>query len=510
MQPVAKANALDLLARWWLIQGEQAKAQQAFADAVHCDPTPLRQLQHRLCHVPLSQSVPRWAQDGVDAVYQQLLAPLQHCVAESRPIPIAQVVTEARNGVFTLFDWNYAHPQDARLRQLNGQCFAGWSAPERPPQPSGGLGIVVTPGQEGMFFFSHQTLLGPLSRAVNVHLLVFSPHALWDDLRQQFPRLQIHYLSGAFGSSHAGTAFMRQWESVREWGLQWLYYWEVGTDTLSFLIPYFRLAPVQFTSWGSVSSTGHPAIDYFLTTALLSPPGPDTEALFQEQCVYLPQLPVAFPAECLLPPSPQPEPGATSHCRVGCLHTPRKNSPAFLRALQTLLKRHRARHPDIAVEIVMIESPSPRWQRVLAARVRELLGEEATAVTWLPRQAPAAFLAQMQGMDFLLDAFPFGGGKLAYDSLLCGVPMVSLRGDQLRGRIPFAFYTELGIYDEHFTAVTDVVSYIEQACELMHQPALRQRIRERILQRRGSLVERSLTADFLQALQTMKTSSALP
>lgn len=501
IQAVLKANALDLLGRLLLVQGDLATARSAFAEAVHCDPTALRQLQHALCHLPLPLLTP---QVSVESIYQQLL---QFLHTKAPPIPITQIVTQASHGVFTLFDWNYEHPQDHLLRRLHGDRFSSVVLVDQGQIPSvpasGGLGIVVTPGQEGMFYFSNQTLLGPLSQQIPVHLLVFAPHAIWYTLKQQIPQLQIHFLSGAFGNSHDGARFIKQWDAVRQWGLQWIYYWEVGTDTLSFLIPYFCLAPVQFTSWGSVSSTGHPAIDYFLTTALLSPLGPDTAACFREHCVYLPQLPVGFVSAALLNPIPLPDDGI---CRVGCLHTPRKNSPQFLAALQAVLSRHQQNHPELAIEVIMVESTNALWQKAFALAVEQALGQYAACVTWLPRQDPDAFIGHMQRMDLLLDAFPFGGGKLVYDSLLCGIPMVSLRGSQLRGRIPFAFYTELDIYDARFTAVTDVESYIVQACALIHQPALREVIRQRILQGRERLVRRQLSEDFLQALQTMTQS----
>lgn len=501
VQTALKVNALDLLARLSLVQGELPTAEAAFAEAVAHDPTSLRQLQQALCHSPLPLLSP---QISVASTYQQLL---QHLKTPASPIPVTQVVTQAANGLFTLFDWNYTHPQDHHLRRLHGKRFSG--LPSVAPtgasaETSAGLGIVVTPGQEGMFYFSHHTLLPVLTSQIPVHLLVFAPHALWDSLQQQAPLLQVHILSGAFGNPHDGARFIRQWEAVRHWRLRWVYYWEVGTDTLSFLIPYFRLAPVQFTAWGSVSSTGHPAMDYFLTTALLSPMGPATVARFSERCVYLPQLPVGFLPEALSTPVVSTD---ARVCRVGCLHTPRKNSPEFLGALRAILSRHRQDHPEIAVDLVMIQSPNALWQKAFALAVAHALGPEAACVTWLPRQDPAAFIAQMQRTDFLLDAFPFGGGKLAYDSLLCGVPLVSLKGRQLRGRIPFALYTELEIYDDRFSAVTEVEAYVAQACALMHQPALRAHVRQRLLQQRKRVIHRPLGADFLQALHTMTQQS---
>lgn len=501
LQAHERAVAYDLLARLYLMVHQESRAQQAFVQAAHCEPTPFRQLQQALCHDPLLPHAPA----AIEAEYQRLWHAVEGL---TQPLFLEQILSQAEGGLFTLFDWNYVHPQDHLLRQHHGRRFQ-WQHPlsALPPVPAASgraLGIVVTPGQEGMFYFAHHVLLRQLRAEVpdlRLHLITFAPHAIWDHLQAVCPGLQVHGLSSQWGSTFYGPGFYQQMMAVRQWGLQWVYFWEVGTDALSFLLPFFRLAPVQWTSWGSVSSTGHPAIDAFLTTPLLTPPEL-ASAQFTERCVYLPQMSVGFLPEELPEVSAPRVPEATL-CRIGCLHTPRKNSAAFLAALATIITRHLQAYPERPVQLVMIESANTHWQQAFAQRVRQALGEHADCVQWLSRLSPTAFDETLARMDFLLDAFPFGGGKLAYDSLRYGVPMVTLQGTHLRGRIPSCFYTELAIYDAQFAVATSVDAYIATALQLIQQPELRQSLRDRILKARHHLTRRALARDFCTALEAM-------
>lgn len=503
VDPDRKARALDLWARLCLTQQDLDGAKQAFQHAVQLQPTPFRQLQSSLCHLPLQ------APSVAATHYHDLLAQLK---SFPQPVPLENVLTEAEHGCFTLFDWNYSHPQDAHLRAAHGRLFR-WNHSLPPlPTPQQRLGIVVTPGQEGMFYFAHHVLLQQLATQytdLEIHLISFGAHDLWQRLQSQYPELKVHTLSPRFGTASHGPSFYEQLLRLRQQlALQWAYFWEVGTDTLSFLLPYFRLAPVQFSSWGSVSSTGHPDIDVFLSTPLLNPPAfsdpltPPAE-YFSETLIHLPQLSVGFEIHELQAPS-DPVTSKQS-CSIGCLHTPRKNSAAFLQALHDILHRHQNQAPNIKVSVFMIESPHRAWQKELAQQVASALGAYAGAVEWLPRMSPDRFAQTLRSMDFLLDAFPFGGGKLAYDSLIHGIPLLSLKGSHLRGRIPTAFYTELSIYDDQFSPVQSPEDYVASALRLIQEPALRQHLRQRLIAQRQALTQRDLAKDFIQALNQMRT-----
>ena len=50
-----------------------------------------------------------------------------------------------------------------------------------------------------------------------------------------------------------------------------LYYWEIATDPLNYFLPFYRLAPVQCTSWGIQVTSGIPTVDYYLSSSLVEP-----------------------------------------------------------------------------------------------------------------------------------------------------------------------------------------------------------------------------------------------
>ena len=54
-----------------------------------------------------------------------------------------------------------------------------------------------------------------------------------------------------------------------------LYYFEIGTDSYNYFLPFFRLAPVQCTSWGIQVTSGIPQVDYYLSSKLVEPPDGD-------------------------------------------------------------------------------------------------------------------------------------------------------------------------------------------------------------------------------------------
>ena len=41
---------------------------------------------------------------------------------------------------------------------------------------------------------------------------------------------------------------------------QLIYFWEVGTDTTNYFLPFCRLAPVQCTGWGWPETSAAPAV----------------------------------------------------------------------------------------------------------------------------------------------------------------------------------------------------------------------------------------------------------
>src|SRR5690606_1580090 len=124
---------------------------------------------------------------------------------------------------------------------------------------------------------------------------------------------------------------------------------------------------------------------------------------------------------------------------LGCLHNPLKNDDGWLAALQAIV----AQLPE--ARVLILESAHPVWTAALKQRVTASLGPQAAQLIWLPRQSPDRFLALVQHLDLHLDPFPFGSGKLAFEALGLGTPMLTLPGQQFRGRIVATAYQQMGL-----------------------------------------------------------------
>jgi predicted O-linked N-acetylglucosamine transferase (SPINDLY family) len=91
-------------------------------------------------------------------------------------------------------------------------------------------------------------------------------------------------------------------------------------------------------------------------------------------------------------------------------------------------------------------------------------------------------LATYGEIDLLLDTFPHCGGVTTLESMLMGVPTVTLLGERVAGRLSASFLTVLGL--EHLVA-RSVDEYVEIAASVAGRPAwlaeLRGTLRDRLL-----------------------------
>jgi predicted O-linked N-acetylglucosamine transferase (SPINDLY family) len=57
----------------------------------------------------------------------------------------------------------------------------------------------------------------------------------------------------------------------------------------------------------------------------------------------------------------------------------------------------------------------------------------------------------------MLDPFPFGGGHTSYEALALGLPVVTLPGRFLRGRLTHGMYQQMGYSDLEAQSIDDYV-----------------------------------------------------
>ena len=250
-----------------------------------------------------------------------------------------------------------------------------------------------------------------------------------------------------------------------------LCYADIGMNPLSYFLAFSRLAPVQCNMLGHPVTSGIPAVDYFLSSALCE--GPDAQAHYSERLVALASLPAFISRPALPPPRSRAELGlpADRHLYV-CPTMLHKLHPAFDRAIGGILRR------DPLGEVLLFgDSRFAHWRRAVEERHAAVLPDVRDRIRFLPWQSGPDLLALLGVADVALDTWHFGAATTTFLMLAAGIPVVSLPGEFVRGRMTLGIYRRMGM--EECIAGSEQ-EYVDLAVRIASDAGLRQTLRERI------------------------------
>ena len=207
-------------------------------------------------------------------------------------------------------------------------------------------------------------------------------------------------------------------EMIRDDGIDILVCLAARFDRSRPLVCAFRPAPVQI-SYHDVATSGLAAMDYIISDRVLTPrTGPER---FTERPLCLPHFYIGE-----MPPSPpaiRPRPG--SDLVFGCLNNPSKITGPVLDLWARLLRRVPGSRLYLRY-FRLYEVPS------LRRRVEDALavhGVDPSRLIWSTAGGNSpSHLDLYNGIDIALDPFPFSGSTTTFESLIMGVPVVTLRG----------------------------------------------------------------------------------
>ena len=250
-----------------------------------------------------------------------------------------------------------------------------------------------------------------------------------------------------------------------------LFYPDIGMEPVTYFLAFSRLAPVQCVTWGHPVTTGIPAIDYFVSDVELEPPG--AESHYSERLVLLNHLPTFYyPPQ--LPDVRKTradfELDASTHLYF-CAQSLFKLQPDFDALLQGILAG------DEQAQVLLLDSGTPEWNQQIRARLAQSLQEDFGRVRFLPRMPSSDFLNLQALVDVSLDTTHFSGGRTSFDALALGIPVVTLPGPFMRGRVTYACYRKMGMMDCVARSPQD---YIDIAVRLGTDRAWHDRIRSEI------------------------------
>jgi tetratricopeptide (TPR) repeat protein len=220
-----------------------------------------------------------------------------------------------------------------------------------------------------------------------------------------------------------------------------LHYPDIGMAPFTYGLAHSRLAPIQTMTWGHPVTSGLPTIDWFLSCEHAETN--ESDAHYTERLVRLSRLNV-----CLARPERKGPPRTRGHFRLpndahiyACPQMLFKFHPDFDAVLAGVLRG------DPRGIVVTIDAKYPEWRQLLVDRWTRTMPDVVERIRFLSKMPRADFMELLACSDVMLDPFPFGGGHTSYEALALGLPVITLPGDQLRGRLAYAMYRQMGYTD---------------------------------------------------------------
>lgn len=274
---------------------------------------------------------------------------------------------------------------------------------------------------------------------------------------------QTGYAKQLFQKFVQGPLEAEEWmQKIRDDDPHLIIYPEIGMDPMSAKLAALRLAPVQCVTWGHPQTTGYPTLDYFLSGKLLE--GPAAGEHYSEQLVLLEGTSSHYTP--LTVPVAQ---ASRADFGIG------KDEVAYL-CCQNLFK-YLPQYDHVLVRIAQA-LPGSRFvffrHRVAdpfsaAFEARLRLAFEAAQVSfdthcrfnaWLEL---GMFKAMLSCVDVYLDSIGFSGFNTAIEALGAGLPVVTVEGEFMRGRLASAILRQIHVTD---TVAQTVDEYVAIAVRL--------------------------------------------
>jgi protein O-GlcNAc transferase len=408
---------------------------------------------------------------AIDEYRAVLAMALEDMHTRSRALDAAQLHNSGAEPPMALA---YQGRDDLPLKRRYAELFSSVIAPPD-PLPNDGLpriGFVVTHGHEGVFARCMGGLFERLSPQ-RMRTAVVCSRASVNLLRKLMSDAEVEFFPLPERVDQAA-------ERLRQARFDLLHYWEVGTDSINYFLPFFRPAPVQCATWGWPVTTGMSCMDYFVSCRLLEADSGD--AHYSEELVRMERLPTFYTR----PPVPsrvsRPLPGVRAGDHVYlCTQNLRKLHPDFDGLLAELLQA------DPAGRLLLIADKQPGVTELLLRRLRAPLAESFGRVGVVGRLKREKYLALVASADVVLDTLHYSGGaNTVCDAMAVGTPVITLPGAFHRGRYTTAAYRLMGIPDLIASSPSE---YVRLAVRLAGEPDFRRAMRQRLLEANEVLFE---------------------
>ncbi|MBY0403718.1 MAG: tetratricopeptide repeat protein [Cyanobacteria bacterium] len=355
------------------------------------------------------------------------------------------------------------------------------------------VGFLVTEHHEGVFCKLTAGFINKLPREIfDIFVICSDKSKAYITTRVTHP--ETYYIN-------AGK-FLDCIETVKKECLDILLHYEVGTDGANYFLPFFNMAPVQFTTFGLPVTTGIPTMDYFLSSVKTEPE--NSQNYYTEKLIKFKDDPIYFYRPQLQQPLKTKEDFGLNPAQT------------FYYCPQNLFKFHSDFDPILAEildqdpqgQIYLLESMEANWQKMFLERFSKnpVVKKNPSLLDRLKfkgRMNHFEYLNFTALADVMLDTIHYTGGTTSFEALSFGIPIVTMPFESTRSRQTLGNYRTMGVDS---CVVSSTEAYIEKALKLGTDKDYRESIHQEILQHNDSLFENEsvieeMTAFLIQAYE---------
>lgn len=244
-------------------------------------------------------------------------------------------------------------------------------------------------------------------------------------------------------------------------------YPEVGMSNAIYYLSMLRLAPIQIALMGHPETSGSKFMDYFVSWKNFHYGQPKKQ--FTETVVQFKKLPVCYdyPLELESIKKTRKSLGLAS-------------KPPVLFSIPMMLFKVQPEFDEVIIKIIQASDQHGvllvcynHVEKIIFDRLKKhLTKKELEQVIFCLPFKRRDYYALLKQSNVVLETFPFGGGNTVLQSMAAGTPVISLKGNQLKGAFGAGYYDYLG---ETAYCVNTVDEYVQQAIKVANDPTEKSR-----------------------------------
>ncbi len=320
-------------------------------------------------------------------------------------------------------------------------------------------------------------------RLRNINLFEVFFYDLGQDINAKTEKFNIfsdHYCHCPWGIEEVA-------ERIYQDKLDILVYLDTVIESKLHTLSFFRLAPIQCATWGHPVTTGSPQIDYFLGSDAMEPP--NAQKHYSEQLVRLPNLGVYLHPVDISNLTPQ---FSMSKKDFGLEET-----DIFYISCQMLSKylpQHDYLYPEIVKQVPNAkilffnayesDNITDIFRKRLMKAFQEYQLNFNDYCLFSLRLEYEKYINVLSFADVFLDTLGWSGGVTTFDVIACGLPMVTMPGELMRGR---QTYGMLKIMEIEEMIADSEADYIQLAVKLGLDQQFREQMRQKLYKQRHKL-----------------------